>query len=709
MSWRSLRGQPILDETCAHFAQRAVLDPIYELTQAESPVGVSVVAGTKLGKYEIVKHLATGGMAELLIARTRGLVGFERHVVVKRIRDDHEDRVFVDMFLNEASLAALLHHHNIVQVLDIGEEEGKPYFVMEYVHGEDLRTLLHSLFMRKQLMPIEHVVSIVATIAIALHHAHEQRSACREPLGIVHRDVTPGNIIVGYDGNVKVVDFGIAKAAMRKVVTQAGMRKGKAPYMSPEQCRGVTVDRRSDIFALGIVLHETVTGRRLFKAPNDYATMSAVVDAEIPIPSKLRSEIPPALDAIVMRALQRDPGARFQTAEAMVRELEAFSLAAGLRASSLGLAQYMTSVFGTRVEPWLVDHTPPHATQIDFDDTRVDTEVTPIEEVSVQAAKKPGLPKPRPPAAKSTLPSVLAKPDISPVVDAGPTVIVAVPAPTPPPTPTTVATKAEVVAAAPLDAEVDTDVSDLPPIEPLPPPPPRPTLAAADTTAIVKPLPSPLVTDARRAKRASTAPEQRHAPTDIAIVPVEQIAIDTAPIARPRGRTKIVVGAVGAVAVVVAVVFAIGFGGRDAATEPPPAAPIKPVAAAAPAPDPVEGAPRPPRTWANSEKPPEIAAQQPAAAPAPENDIEMAAAADPATNTDPASAATNTEPAVAKAVPPPKTELAVAKATAAKPAVAKPAVAKVVTRAKVPAKRTTKAAPAKPAANWNPNSLFPSK
>src|SRR5262245_61090239 len=177
-------------------------------------------------------------MAEVLLARSSGIEGFTRHVVVKKIRQAlTKDPSFVQMFLNEARLAAQLHHANVVQVHDIGQEGNEYFFAMEYVHGEDVRRLLTQLARRKEKTPIAHAITIIGAAAVALHHAHEQRGADRKPLGIVHRDVTPANIIVGYDGNVKVVDFGIAKAVARThEETQAGTLKGKASYMSPEQC-----------------------------------------------------------------------------------------------------------------------------------------------------------------------------------------------------------------------------------------------------------------------------------------------------------------------------------------------------------------------------------------------------------------------------------------------------------------------------------------
>ena len=176
-------------------------------------------------------------MADVLLARATGIEGFERHVVLKRIKEEQaRDERFVQMFLDEARLAASLHHHNIVQVHDIGQDDGEYFFAMEYVHGEDLRKILMQIAEREQTVPFAHVIAIIAAAAAALHHAHEARSADRKPLGIVHRDVSPANILVAYDGNVKVVDFGIAKATQRTTETHSGLMKGKVAYMSASCC-----------------------------------------------------------------------------------------------------------------------------------------------------------------------------------------------------------------------------------------------------------------------------------------------------------------------------------------------------------------------------------------------------------------------------------------------------------------------------------------
>jgi len=295
-------------------------------------------------------------MADVLLARTVGIEGFERHVVIKRIRADQaRDIRYVTMFLDEARLAASLHHANIVQVNDIGQEDGEYFFAMEYVHGEDTRRILKRVSEQEGAVPLEHVLAIVIGAAAGLHHAHEQIRTDGSSLGIVHRDVSPANILIGYDGGVKVVDFGIAKAAHQREETHSGLLKGKVAYMSPEQCNNEPVDRRSDVFALGIVLHELLCVRPLFERENDFLTMSAIVHERVPPPSQRAPEVPPELDAIVLKALALAPADRYQTADEMRRALELFANRASVRTSTTALSDYMKQLFGQRREPWLID------------------------------------------------------------------------------------------------------------------------------------------------------------------------------------------------------------------------------------------------------------------------------------------------------------------------------------------------------------------
>ncbi len=328
-------------------------------------VATTLPAAGMLGRYQVLKPLAKGGMAEVLLARALGLAGFARYVVIKRIRvESGTDQQAIDMFLDEARIVASLHHRNIVQVLDVGEEEGKYFFVMEYVHGRDVRELLRKVKETKQQLPLEHVISIATAAAAALHHAHEQRGPDRQPLGIVHRDISPGNILVAFDGGVKVVDFGIAKAHARAANTQAGETKGKSGYMSPEQCRAEPVDRRTDVFQLGIVLWELCTVKRLFNKEGRFETLKAVAEGEVPPPSKFRSDMPPELEQIVLKALAKNADDRFQTADELRLALEGMAASAGLTLSAGRLSDYLKTLFGDVLEPWLAEDMPPPAPEM---------------------------------------------------------------------------------------------------------------------------------------------------------------------------------------------------------------------------------------------------------------------------------------------------------------------------------------------------------
>ena len=292
-------------------------------------------------------------MAELYLARAIGIENFERLVVIKRIlphwaRDPH----FVAMFLDEARLAAQLRHPNIAQVFDIGEEEGTYFFAMEFVHGEDLRTLLRQNQLDREKLPLDLAISIVIETASALHHAHEAKDAAGNSLEIVHRDISPSNVLLSYDGAVKVVDFGIAKAANRQQETRTGTLKGKISYMSPEQCRGDEVDRRTDIFALGILLYETTTGRRLFEGKSDFVILEQITQGNIRPPQTHIPGYPEELEAILRRALAVEPEFRYQTAESLAAHLEVFAAKHGLPLSRRNLSRYLRERFAVKIEKW---------------------------------------------------------------------------------------------------------------------------------------------------------------------------------------------------------------------------------------------------------------------------------------------------------------------------------------------------------------------
>src|SRR4051812_3501912 len=273
--------------------------------------------GRPIGRYEPIRRLAVGGMAEIYLARLLGvgIEGFEKLVVLKRILPQHAlDPELLRMFLDEARLSATLSHPHVTEVYDVGTDGDTPFFIMEYVHGANLRQMQHRARARADgagpPVPLEHAVGIVAAAAAGLHYAHERVGPGGEPLNIVHRDVSPSNVLVSYDGAVKVSDFGIAKWAFQRTQTQDGALKGKFAYMSPEQCRGQPVDRRSDVFALGTILYELTCGVAPFRAATDFEILGQIVAGAPAAPVWSSSQhgeqpYPPALAAIVMRALAR--------------------------------------------------------------------------------------------------------------------------------------------------------------------------------------------------------------------------------------------------------------------------------------------------------------------------------------------------------------------------------------------------------------------
>jgi serine/threonine protein kinase len=308
---------------------------------------------SRLGRYVVLKHLASGGMADVLLGRTDGIEGFERHVVLKRIRPEYaKDERFIRMFLDEARVVANLHHQHVVQVHDIGEAAGEYFIAMEYIHGEDVRSILSNASKSRAHVPIGHALAIVSAAAAGLHYAHERRGPDMRSLGIVHRDVSPSNILVGYDGSIKVVDFGIAKASMRRE-TRSSSLKGKVSYMSPEQCKGGALDRRSDVYSLGVVLYELCTTSRLFKGDNDYLLMDQIVNGRVSLPQVRRPDLPNELSAIIMKAISPDPERRFFTAEELRVAVDRFAAKAGLTTSTSALGAYLRKKFGERPEPWL--------------------------------------------------------------------------------------------------------------------------------------------------------------------------------------------------------------------------------------------------------------------------------------------------------------------------------------------------------------------
>ncbi|WP_426751242.1 protein kinase domain-containing protein [Myxococcus sp. Y35] len=302
------------------------------------------------GRYQLLKRLATGGMAQIYLARPQGAEP-DKRVVVKRILPHlAENDDFVKMFLDEARIAARLNHPNVVQIFDLGAQDDSFFIAMEYIHGDDLRRLWKQSELMGQPLPVPLVCRILIEACAGLDYAHKRTDPTTgRPLGIVHRDVSPQNILVTFEGGVKVVDFGIAKAADQATVTRSGVLKGKYSYMSPEQAAGLRVDCRSDIFALGIVLYELLTGTRLFKRPNDIQTLTAVSECRVIPPSQVTTRVPADLDAIVLKALAKDTSERYQEAAQLQHALEDWLSARQLPASSADLSAFMKAVFAERL------------------------------------------------------------------------------------------------------------------------------------------------------------------------------------------------------------------------------------------------------------------------------------------------------------------------------------------------------------------------
>ena len=311
----------------------------------DSSITDNPIVGEPFGKYVLVGDIAVGGMAEVFLGVQQGVAGVLKVVVLKRVLPHYTaDSQFVRMFIDEARIAARLDHPNIVRTYEFGAHEGQYYTAMEYLPGEDLRSILRRLASTKQRMPLHLAVGILMQLCAGLHCAHQLTDTSGRPLNLVHRDINPANIIITYGGETKIIDFGVAKTNMTATVT--GTIKGKIAYMPPEQVLARGVDQRSDIFSAGVVLWELLTGRRLFGRQSDAATLYAIMNDPIPLPSRYRPEIPRELDAIVMHALSRTAVDRFSTADEMAAALEHF-MASQPKFDARALAAMIEELFGT--------------------------------------------------------------------------------------------------------------------------------------------------------------------------------------------------------------------------------------------------------------------------------------------------------------------------------------------------------------------------
>ena len=315
------------------------------LRSALSCAGANTEAVILFGQYELLERINVGGMAEIMRARALSMPG-EPVVAVKRILPHLvEDEQFVTMFLDESRVLSRLDHPNVVRTHDVGVVEGVPYLALEFVSGKDGRNLFNEC--RKKGAPLPHSIAcfIIASLLEGLHFAHEHKDESGASLDLVHRDVSLQNILISYDGDVKITDFGIARSADNKARTEVGVVKGKFGYMSPEQVRSQPLDRRSDIFAAGICLYELLTNERLFSGENSYEAINRVRHVQIDPPTAVNPQIPAALEAIVMKALAKEPVDRFQSAAEMSQALRSFMTATNQRTTAVELGAYMRHMF----------------------------------------------------------------------------------------------------------------------------------------------------------------------------------------------------------------------------------------------------------------------------------------------------------------------------------------------------------------------------
>jgi len=307
---------------------------------------VDTASGTRgYGPYQLLERVAVGGMAEVFRAKRTGVEGFEKVVAVKRILSHLSDnKEFVDMFIDEAKMVAGLAHPNVAQIFDLGKHEKNYWIAMEYVHGRDLRTIMRRAREHGLRIPLDISTYVVSKVCAALEYAHRKKDDKGQPMLIVHRDISPQNILISFEGDVKLTDFGIAKAASKASTTDKGALRGKLLYMSPEQAWGKPMDKRSDVFSLGIVFYETLTEQKPFLGTSEMSILETVRECRVPPPTTINDKIPEKLERVVMKALERDPEVRYQDAGEMLRDLERV-LHEWQPATASGLVRFLEILF----------------------------------------------------------------------------------------------------------------------------------------------------------------------------------------------------------------------------------------------------------------------------------------------------------------------------------------------------------------------------
>jgi len=329
---------------------RRAFAPVLALTCWKDSDSLGVLAvPDRIGPYQVLERISAGGMAEVYRAKQTGADNFERPVAIKRILPHiARDPNFIAMFQAEAKLAVQLQHGNICQIYQLGRHEDSFYIALEYVDGRDVGAILDLHQKQNRPIPLPQAGYIIARVCEGLDYAHNKKSSQGEPLNIIHRDISPPNLLISYEGEIKLIDFGLAKAVGSSVQTQAGIIKGKLAYMSPEQVRGATLDLRSDVFAVGIVFFELLTARRLFRRDSDLETFDAVRQCRVPRPSEINPSIPKALEEILLTALARDVDKRYQSAGAMNEAIQDFALSSRNTFRGDQLGEWMRRLFARR-------------------------------------------------------------------------------------------------------------------------------------------------------------------------------------------------------------------------------------------------------------------------------------------------------------------------------------------------------------------------
>jgi serine/threonine protein kinase/Tfp pilus assembly protein PilF len=306
---------------------------------------MTVFQPKQFGKYQLLDKIAVGGMAELFRAKLTGVEGFEKLIAIKKILPNlSQEEILVTSFIDEAKLAALLHHENIVQIYDFGSMDNDYFIAMEYLFGKDLRTIRQTAKERELPLGMENILYIIARVCAGLDYSHNLKDLHGQPLNIIHRDINPQNILVTYEGQVKIIDYGIAKAASHNTKTRENLIKGKLAYMSPEQANGQTIDYRSDIFSAGIILYELLAVRRMFKGET-MQVLSLVREAQYDPPEEVIPNLPSKLNQILRRALAKDPKERYQSAGEMLADVEECAFEMSLRPNARNFAHYMKALF----------------------------------------------------------------------------------------------------------------------------------------------------------------------------------------------------------------------------------------------------------------------------------------------------------------------------------------------------------------------------